>query len=280
MAVADTHCHLDMIEDSERSILDFLGDARLAGVTDVVQIAVSKQSSEFNRNLSEMISEKNGSEDLPGFWYTAGIHPETVSEYDEFSSLKDLILDWVSKPAPPVAIGEVGLDYYQNPETRELQKTRFRMFFELAQQTNLPVVVHLRDDRVYNPDKLDAVQDALELAREFESVRGVLHCYTYGYKEALPFVELGWMVSYSGIMTYKNAAIVQEGAFQLPLESLMVETDAPFLSPVPHRGKRNEPAYVVHTLEFLKSMRSHRMGEAPEKIEDQIYKNSKLFFGW
>ena len=158
----------------------------------------------------------------------------------------------------------------------EKQRESFEEHVKLAKELNLPLILHLRDDKNYNPQKSQAIKEAFNLVKKY-GVRGVLHCYTYTEKEALPFVDLGWFVSYSGLITFKNAKEVQNGAINLPLECLLVETDAPFLAPVPFRGKINVPAYLNHTLEFLTNLRVAHCGEKKDFVKETIYNNSIRF---
>lgn len=278
MSVVDTHCHLEMVGEAGIDPRQALLNARNHGVEKIIQIAVDLKSAQNIQSFVDSIHAEN-SADYPDLYWTAGLHPESARENDDIDDLLVFIRNHYQH-THFVGIGELGLDYYQNPELRDVQQDRFIKQLDLALELNLPVVLHLRDDRVYNPDKMEAYRDALKIIRDRGVTRGVLHCYTYGFEEAMPFVEMGWMVSYSGIVTYKNAVVVQDGAFRLPLSALMVETDAPFLAPAPHRGKTNEPAYVVHTLDFIAQKRSESSGQSPETIKSQILSNSNKFIGW
>lgn len=279
MNVIDSHCHLDMVSGFERDPLDALVEAKKMGISGVLQIAVSLESSGRNIELCNDL-RKRGAETIPDLQWSAGIHPESVAPDDKSDELMSFFKQKMDDVYPPIAIGETGLDYFQNPESAELQRERLSMHLDIAEEFDLPIILHLRDDRFFNPDKLSAWNDAYTMVKKRSRIRGVLHCFTYGYEQAAPFVDLGWTVSYSGIVTYKNAGKVKDGVERLPLESIIVETDAPFLAPVPVRGKTNEPAYVKHTVEFIASLRADVHGENPETVKETVFNNTTKLFRW
>ena len=164
-----------------------------------------------------------------------------------------------------VAIGEIGLDYYweENPP-RELQQQVFRRQMALAEELDLPVIVHDRE----------AHADALAIVREFPRVRGVFHCFSGSAEVARELVKLGWMVSFTGVLTYKNARKALEAAEAVPLDRLMIETDSPYMAPVPHRGKRNDSGYLIHICEKLAEIK----GISPEECARITLENGKRFF--
>lgn len=276
--VIDTHCHLDLLKKKGPAPVEALQRAWSEGVSAVIQIAVDLSSSRRNLRLSEELSQLDPPLPIRYRW-TAGLHPESADRIENLDELLEFIREHRNHEEF-VGIGETGLDYFHTTEYVENQKIAFGRQLDLARELNLPVVLHLRDDRAFNPDRLQAFHDALEMVRARPGVRGVLHCFTYGYEQAMPFVDLGWMVSYSGIVTYKNTDVVRDGAARLPLETLMVETDAPFLAPDPHRGKTNEPSFVVHTLQFIAELRAAQRGEDPEQVKKTILHNSEKFTGW
>lgn len=279
--VIDTHCHIDLVMDAGLSEGDALQAATDAGLQSWIQIATGLKSARFNAGFAEQVNAAAQSSDSAGnakpriFW-TAGIHPESANDLGELDEVMQLIRDSRDRN-DFVAIGETGLDYFHTTEFVENQKRSLDTHFALARELGLPVVLHLRDDRVYDPNKLQTVHAALEILDRHPGVVGVLHCYTYTEKEAQAFLDRGWFVSYSGILTFKNATTIQEGAIQIPLDRLMVETDAPFLAPLPHRGKTNQPAYVRHTLDFLAALRAHKCGEDPDVVRQTILENSLRF---
>lgn len=272
--VIDTHCHIDLVIESGISEEAAIAEATSAGVEAWIQIATGLKSAQFN---SEFAGRRNSLDNSgPTIFWTAGLHPEAADEISELDELLQLVRDSRDR-SDFVAIGETGLDYFHTTEFIENQKISLDRHFALAAELGLPVVLHLRDDRVYDPANIRTVHDALEILDRHPGVIGVLHCYTYTEAEAQAFVDRGWFVSYSGILTFKNAKTIQQGAIRLPLDCLMVETDAPFLTPAPHRGKTNQPGYVRHTLEFLAQLRATHCGEDPETVKTTVLANSKRF---
>jgi TatD DNase family protein len=270
MACIDTHCHIDIIEKKGIGADAVLENAARAGIEAIIQVATDVASSLYGRTLSRRAKEAG-----PVIYWSAGLHPEgaDIAQLDE---MERMIRENREDPLF-VGIGETGLDYFHHTKSTGAQKICFARHLGLAQELNLPVILHLRDDRSYTPGKTQAVTDALKMIRERSSVRGVLHCYTYGPEEALPFLDLGWFVSFSGILTYRNAQIIQDAAVSFPLERILVETDAPFLTPNPDRSKINEPAYVKNTLDFLCDLRSEKLGEDSAFIRKTVRENSINF---
>jgi TatD DNase family protein len=176
---------------------------------------------------------------------TVGMHPHDAKDVgeDELRALRELT-------AHPnvVAVGETGLDYYYDHSPRDVQRRVFSQFIRMARETDLPIVVHERD----------AAQEAAELLRAEGGgeLRGVIHCFTGNYEAARAYLDLGFYLSFTGIITFKNAEPLRDVVRQIPLDTILVETDAPYLTPVPHRGKRNEPAYVRFVAETVANVRS------------------------
>ena len=272
--VIDTHCHLNIVEEFGIDRRTALKNAGAAGVEAVLQIATGPDSSKDNVEFARNYAADKAPEE-PDLYWTAGLHPEAAKHIDRVQEIFDLIRAHRDDPAF-VGVGETGLDYYHTTDYVKEQHESLDRHFEIAAELKLPVVIHLRDDRTYTGASQTA-RDALEILDRHPGVRGVLHSFTYTHEEAAPFIERGWFVSYSGIVTFKNAKLVQDGAARVPLDRLMVETDAPFLAPVPNRGKTNEPAYVVHTLDFMTKLRAERNGEDPDEVRAAVYANSKRF---
>ena len=276
MAVFDTHCHLDIVASQGIPVEQSLQNAIQARLAGLVQISTDIRSATFNASLTEKYSSLLQANPDFALRWTAGLHPEAAHELQTLNELFSLIRKNRDDSAF-LGIGETGLDYFHTTEFVSEQKESLNAHLKLAKELDLPVVIHTRDTRQYEPGKTQSVSDTLEAVRNVGGIKGVLHCFTYSYEEAMPFVEMGWKVSFSGILTFKNSHTLHEAAVQLPLDCLMVETYAPFLAPVPNRGKTNEPAYVVHTMEFLKNLRAEKLGEDPEKIQKQIEKNTEDF---
>lgn len=222
---ADSHCHLNYEGLAGRSEA-IIAAMREAGVTRALNICTT---------MEEADAVLHQAQQHPQIWASVGVHPD----YDAVVS-EPTVADLVQRAAHSkvVAIGETGLDYYRLKGNLDWQRDRFRTHIRAARELGLPLIIHTRS----------AAEDTIRLLREEKAheVGGVMHCFTEDYAVAEEAIALGFLISLSGIVTFKNAHQVHEVAIKVPLEHLMIETDAPFLAPVPHRGKVNEPAWVVH----------------------------------
>ncbi len=242
LCLVDSHCHLDEVRfrDDCDAVVE---RARAAGVEQMVTIGASEA---WQANFDAVaLAARHG-----GVFATVGIHPHAAA------SVTPEIMDTVRRLAAApkvVAIGETGLDYYYDNSPRPAQQEAFRRFIDLARRLRLPLVVHLRD----------AFADALALMREEHAaeIGGVIHCFSSDRGAARAFLDLGFDVSFSGIVTFKNADELRAVAAFVPADRFLVETDAPFLAPVPHRGRRNEPAYVVCTAAAIATARQRPLEE-------------------
>ena len=248
----DTHAHYDADWfDADRH--EILAGLPERGVSLVVNPGCDIPTSRTAVELAER---------YPFLYAAVGYHPESCAPYQE----SDLdILRELAKHPKVVAIGEIGLDYYweENPP-KELQQQVFRAQLSLAQELDLPVIVHDRE----------AHADSLAMIREFPNVRGVFHCYSGSAEMAKELVKMGWMLSFTGVLTYKNARKAVEAAAAVPLEYQMIETDSPYMAPVPHRGKRNDSGYVLHVCEKLAEIK----GISTEECARITLENGKRFF--
>ena len=189
-----------------------------------------------------------------------GIHPHDAEGFKEedLDELREL-----SKDERVVAIGEIGLDYYYDNSPREIQKEVFKKQLELAYELDLPVIIHTRD----------AMGDTYDILKEFEGrVRGVMHCYTGSIEMAEKFMKLGFYISIAGPVTFKNAVNVREMAKQIPLERLLIETDSPYLAPVPNRGKRNDPTNVRYVVDMLANLKEIQIDKIIEHSRENTVK--------
>ena len=231
----DSHCHLDMFEGAE--IPEVVARAREAGVERMVTIGVRADQAAAVRSLTERFLE---------VWGTVGVHPQRVGEAP-LPSVAELLA--LADHPRVVGLGESGLDYHYDKAPRDVQREGFRRHIRAAQVSGLPLVVHARD----------ADEDIRAILEEEHRAGGpfpfVLHCFSSGRALAEAGVRLGGYVSFSGILTFKNAEEIRTIAADLPEDRLLVETDSPYLAPVPLRGKRCEPAYVVHTAKALAAVR-------------------------
>jgi len=231
----DSHCHLDVAYyGADRT--EVLTRARQAGVTAFVCVGVGRGAEAAEEAVAIAGSETD-------VYATVGVHPHDTAEateahWETFARL--------ARAPRVVAIGETGLDYHYTHSPADVQRAAYRRSIALAREAGLPVVSHIRD----------AHADAAEILGEDGGTPGIIHCFTGGVPEARTYLDLGQYLSFSGIVTFKNAAAVREAAAFAPADRILVETDAPYLAPVPHRGKKNEPAYIVETIRVLAELRA------------------------
>jgi TatD DNase family protein len=233
--LADSHCHLNYKGLAEQQ-QDVLARARAAGVVAMLNIAT--RESEWDDVIG--VAEREAD-----VWATVGIHPHEADAHSHIDTAK--LIERAQHPRV-VGIGETGLDYYYDHSDRDRQQASFRAHIAAARATGLPIIVHTRD----------AEEDTAAILRDEMGkgvFPGVIHCFTASSAFADIALELGFYISISGIVTFKNARDLQETAARLPIDRLLVETDAPFLAPVPHRGKTGEPAFVADTARFLADLR-------------------------
>lgn len=232
----DSHAHLDYTQLSD-DLDGVLARAAEAGVSHIITIGVKLTTSDAPKALAEAYDN---------IWCSIGIHPhETGSEPD--AANVDVILAAADHPKC-VAIGEAGLDYFYDYATPKQQEDSFRAQISVARQLDLPIVVHARDAD-------DDIAAILEDEMKKGVFRGVLHCFSSGADLAKRAISIGFYISFSGILTFNKAEDLRAIAAEIPEDRILVETDSPYLAPVPHRGQSNEPAYTTHTLEKLAAVR-------------------------
>ncbi|MEO7654113.1 MAG: TatD family hydrolase [Sphingomicrobium sp.] len=254
MRLIDSHCHLNYEGLAERQD-EVLGAARARGVEGFLNI--STRQKEWDAVIAT--ADRN-----PDVWATVGVHPH---EADAHPDLGAAALIEGAQHSKVIAIGECGLDYFYDKSGREAQRDRFEAHIEAARATGLPLVIHTRDAEE------DTAEILTKAVRE-GGVGGVLHCFTGSADLARKGLDLGFYVSLSCIVTFKNAADLQDTAKWIPADRLLVETDSPFLAPVPNRGKTCEPAFVTDTAAFVADLR----GEDPRALGEQTTANFfKLF---
>ncbi len=250
--LVDHHCHLDFPQFAE-DLDGVVARARAAGVGTLVTISTHIRRFETYKAISE------AHEDI---FFSLGTHPHYAHE--ELDIPVDEIVR-LSEHPKCVAVGEAGLDYYYQNSPREAQAEGFRRHIKAARATGLPLEIHARE----------ADEDTAMILEE-EHANGafpaVLHCFTGGSNLALRAVDLGVYVSFSGVITFKKAEALREIAAQLPLERVLVETDAPYLAPVPFRGKTNEPSYVVHTAQALADARGISLAEVASATTENFFR--------
>ncbi len=252
MRLIDSHCHLNYEGLAERRD-EVLASARAAGVTGFLNI--STRQCEWD----DVIAVAEANEDV---WATVGVHPHEVDAHPDLGA--SALVAATSHPNV-IAIGECGLDYYYDKSDRAAQRERFQAHIEAARETGLPLVVHTRDAE-------DDTAEMLERAVNAGGVRGVLHCFTGTWELARKALDLGFYVSLSGIVTFKNAQDLQHTARKLPADRLLVETDSPFLAPVPHRGRTCEPAFVADTARFVAGLRGVEVDNLAQETTGNFFK--------
>ena len=250
----DSHCHLDRLDLSkhENSLTNLLNDARQRGVHKMLCVGI-------DLNLyPEMVEAIDGQQDV---YASVGIHPCHVVEspWDE-----QRIRQAVTENSRVVALGETGLDFYYTAETKEQQVESFANHLKLGAELDMPVIIHTRDAR----------EETLQVMAQFASPQsaGVMHCFTETHEMAMRSIEMGFMVSFSGIITFKNAADLREVVKAVPMESLLIETDSPYLAPIPYRGKPNQPGYVAEVAACVAELKGISVEEVAERTADNFHR--------
>lgn len=268
-SIVDTHCHLDYVarrEDLEdRDPAQVFERARLEGVEFVVNPTVAPSNYDQVKAVAES---------LKNVYMAVAIHPTDVHETREYPDWKERVNQMLSHPKT-LAIGETGLDYYWSTEDINLQKECLQYFLELGVEKNLPVILHDRDRKTPDNYPASTHDDIASMVGSVKGSRGIMHCFSGDADFALTMIELGYYISFAGNVTFKNAKDLQEAAIQVPLDKLLIETDSPFLSPMPFRGKPNEPARVKLVAEKIAELK----GLSFEEVALQTTQNAKQVFG-
>ena len=252
MRLIDSHCHLNYEGLVERQT-EVLHNARARGVSGFLNISTRQ------REWNDVIGVAERNDDV---WATVGVHPH---EADAHPDLGAKALTDAASHSRVIAIGECGLDYYYDKSDRKAQRERFQAHIDAARQTGLPLVVHTREAE-------DDTAEILSEAVREGGVTGVLHCFTGSAELARKGLDLGFYVSLSGIVTFKNAQDLQEISKWLPAGQMLVETDSPFLAPVPHRGQKCEPAFVADTAKFVADLRGEDVEQLAEATTANFFK--------
>ncbi len=249
----DSHCHLDRLDLTahQGSLDSALDAARARGIGKFLCIGVDAANAPVVKGLAEQYAD---------VYCSVGIHPLDLANNGQAS------LDWlvhaIDHPRV-VAIGETGLDYYYHPEHAAPQQASFATHLQAASQSGKPVIIHTRS----------AKEDTLRMLREADLANaGVLHCFTEDWDMARQALDLGYYISLSGIVTFRNASELREVARQVPADRLLVETDSPYLAPVPHRGKPNEPQFVHEVASFLAELRGESLEQLQQSTTDNFHR--------
>lgn len=254
MKFFDTHAHLPLLEHSP--VNEILERATAAGVTEMVTVATELSNWEPSRAFAEANA---------GVYYTVGLHPHQAGDW----AVCNERLNYLFKEGVPpkcVGIGETGLDFHYDFAERETQLQAFEAQLEVAKKYKLPVIIHCRE----------AFADLFASIRKvgLGPAGGVMHCFTGGAPDAKGAIDLGLKISFSGILTFKNAEPLREAARAIPLSEIVLETDCPYLAPIPNRGKPNEPSFLPHTGKFL----AQTLGLPPEKVAQATTANARKLF--
>ena len=250
--LVDSHCHLDRIEESSCGDVDtILNRARKRGVEKFLCIATSLEGFDNVKAIADEYSD---------VFCTAGVHP---LKKDPFTVNQDQLLQQAAQKKV-IAVGETGLDYYYSPENAEWQKQSLRTHIAVAREVSKPLIIHTRDAR----------EDTMAILKQekAEQTGGILHCFTESFEMAEAAIDMGFYISFSGILTFKTADLLREIARKLPLDRILVETDSPWLAPVPFRGKENQPAYVIEVAEQLANLLSISYQDLATQTTENFYR--------
>lgn len=254
MKIFDTHAHYDdnaFNEDRDT----ILSSMEVNQITRIVNVGASMKSSRTTIDLTEK---------YPFLYGAIGVHPEETAELTEQD------MEWLqekSKLEKIVAIGEIGLDYYWDSIPRDMQKKWFLRQLELAQEVDLPVIIHSREAA---KDTIDILQES----NQIKQLKGIIHCYSYSKESAKDYLDLGFYFGIGGVVTFKNAKKVKEAVEYIPLERIVLETDCPYLAPVPNRGDRNSSLNLPYVIQEIAEIK----GIEPEAVAEQTYNNANAVY--
>ncbi len=257
--LVDSHCHLNLLDlaDFNQDMNNVLIQAKENGVQHFLSVCVE---------LCDYPKLEKIASDYPNISISVGVHPDTEMDYPVTSQM---LIDLAANPAC-IAIGETGLDYYRThtEEAQEVQRLRFREHIKASIATSKPLIIHTRQ----------AAEDTIALmaAENAQQIGGVMHCFTESLEVAYQAIDLNFYISLSGILTFKNATALQEVARKLPLDRILIETDSPYLAPVPFRGKQNHPALVKHVAQALAELRGMSYKEIAAITTQNFYNCFKL----
>lgn len=257
MQLIDSHAHLDF-SDFEADLDLVIARAGEAGVFKIVNIGADLARSKKAIDIAEKYEQ---------IWATVGIHPEDCDIDPSVAGEEIRKLTNSSKKV--IAIGECGLDYFYDETKKTKQKELFKTQIKIAKELKLPIVIHIR-----NGGDDTAVSDVYQILKENQIQKGVIHCFTLEKIWAEKFLGLGLHLGFTGIVTYKNAELVQESAKIVPVEKILIETDCPYLSPQKYRGQRNEPSYVVEVAKKISEIKNLSL----DKVAEQTTKNAEKLF--
>ena len=252
MKLVDSHCHLPLIADDKRSVADIVNHALDNGIEEMLCVGVQFET------IQDVLLAATEHQNV---YCSVGVHPN--SEQDAFNPQVQDLAELASSHNKVLAIGETGLDYFRSEGNLSWQHDRFRTHIRAAREVNKPIIIHTRDAR----------EDTLKIMREEKAheAGGVMHCFVEDYETASAAIDMGFYISFSGIVTFKNAQDLQAVAKKIPLDRMLVETDSPWLAPVPKRGKTNEPAFVKYTAAFLAELREEELSRLAQVTTENYH---------
>jgi TatD DNase family protein len=258
MNFIDSHCHIDgEAFDGDRD--EIVKRAKDAGVVAMLNIGTG------NPHNGEIEKAVKVAEMYKNVFASVGVHPHDAKLYDDDAEKR--LITMIKESSKVIAWGEIGLDFYYNYSPRDVQREVFIRQIRTAKNLDLPIIIHSRDAD-------DETVEILANECSYDNFRGIMHCFGGTAEMAKSLMDIGFMISFAGNVTFKKADNLREAARVVPLEKLLIETDCPFLTPIPFRGKRNEPSYVVHTAQFLADF----YGIELEKLANQTTQNFLDFF--
>ncbi|WP_392565548.1 YchF/TatD family DNA exonuclease [Utexia brackfieldae] len=246
MILVDSHCHLDSLDYSKTDLATVMQAAQQNSVPYCLSVATSLSG--YQKAKKQLVA-------YPNVFLSCGVHPLNLD--DEPFDVD--LFETLASDKCVIGLGETGLDYYYQKENAQLQQAAFTHHIRLGKKLHKPIIVHTREARA----------DTLSMLKDEQAESGVLHCFTEDLDTAKALLDLGFYISISGIITFKNADSLREVARYVPIESLLIETDSPYLAPVPYRGKPNQPAYVREVAEYLAALK----GISVEKLAQQTTHN-------
>ncbi len=248
----DSHTHFDIIfEKKDISATGIFKSLEENNISNAVQVAIDVDNLDWSYNFAKQHQKK-------GIYCTLGLHPNARATEADLLKLKDTIkqVEEDNNLALLFGIGECGLDYYRLRQPNPMQLHSFNTQIELANKLNKPVIIHSRN----------AMQDTIQVLKEIKPNKGIMHCFPGDSNDAKQILDLGLMISFAGNVTYKNAKELHDSANYVPIDSMLLETDAPFLTPVPYRGKKNRPEFVKHTYKFIADLKNISVDTLKEAV--------------
>lgn len=253
--ILDSHTHFDMIlEDKKNTEADVIQNLKYNNIQYAVQVSIEPKGFAWSRDFAVRNSSS-------GIFYTLGIHPSSRADDKDLEFISGFTAECMKSKTSKLllGIGECGLDYYRMHQPREMQIKSFEHQISLAKEYKLPLIIHLRD----------AMDEGLQILKKNKARNGIMHCFAGDSSVAKKVLDMGFMISFAGNLTYKAAVELHDAAAYVPLESLLLETDSPFLAPVPVRGKPNVPENVKHTYRFIADLKKVPL----QRIEDAVTAN-------